>query len=131
MDNITSTMRLIAIALAGAEEARQHQAEKQQNNQLYLIRLDLLPNPRANTPWQHMYAAQNWHAFITTTGPNCITFQYILDCGFKNLWNTAPIQRHNVHWCIRACVILSKLNNAQDQPPADLCPYSYHCVPIH
>ncbi|TFY73233.1 hypothetical protein EWM64_g10778, partial [Hericium alpestre] len=59
----------------------------------YLIRSDLLPDPKANTPWQVLYNSQNDRAFITTMGLNTATIQFILESGFAAKWYGRPIPR--------------------------------------
>ena len=38
-----------------------------------------------------MHARGNDHAFITTMGIDVTTFEYILNQGFAETWNTTPI----------------------------------------
>lgn len=85
-----------SIIYLAMEDARQRRSEQRLQNRLYLVRRDLLPNPRYNTPWQRLYSGQNDRAFITTMGVDCITFQQILDQGFAQLWNTTSIPRNDV-----------------------------------
>ncbi|KAG2748894.1 hypothetical protein P692DRAFT_20733076, partial [Suillus brevipes Sb2] len=61
----------------------------------YLMRGDLLPNPRVSTPWQALYSAQKDRAFITTMGVDTLTFNHILRSGFATLWDTTPIPRND------------------------------------
>lgn len=80
----------------GAEESRRLRAERRYHRRLYLVRAQLLPNPREATPWQVLYDSQNDRAFITTMGFNVATFHDILDNGFERLWNMTPIPRLDV-----------------------------------
>lgn len=57
------------------------------------MRSDLLPDPRRATPWQALYQSQNDRAYITTMGFNVATFNYILESGFTEHWNTNTIPR--------------------------------------
>lgn len=82
-----------AVVVFGAEEARLRRAERRKPSRRYLRRRQLLPNPRQNTPWQVLFQSQDDRAFITTMGINCATFDYILEHGFAQLWNTTAIPR--------------------------------------
>lgn len=66
-----------------------------ERRRLYLVRNELLPNPRRDTPWQRLFASNSDRAYITTMGIDVETFQYILDSGFTALWNTTPLTRHD------------------------------------
>jgi hypothetical protein len=59
-------LAVTALVAYGLEEAREHHREQRFRKRLYLVRGDLLPNPRVNTPWQKLYSQQNERAFITT-----------------------------------------------------------------
>ncbi|XP_006458839.1 hypothetical protein AGABI2DRAFT_40932, partial [Agaricus bisporus var. bisporus H97] len=88
----------VALAAAGIvvyleQEIRSIQATRRARSRQYLVRAELLPNPRVNTPWQVLYIHQNPRGFITTMGFDPDTFQSILDCGFQTLWNATPISR--------------------------------------
>ena len=64
---------------------------------VYLLRNDLHPDPREDSPWQRLYAAGNDRAFITTMGVDVPTFEYILNSGFGERWESTPIPRPDVH----------------------------------
>src|SRR5687767_5501823 len=64
----------VGLVVYGLEQARQHRAKCRFERRLYLTRPDLLPNPRADTPWQALYESQNDHAFITTMGFDVAAF---------------------------------------------------------
>lgn len=51
---------------------------------LYLCHQELMPDPRAQSPWQALYASQNDRVFITTMGFDIATFNLLLDRGFRN-----------------------------------------------
>jgi hypothetical protein len=89
-------LALGALVLHGAEESRRLRSERRRERRLYLIRPDLLPNPRRATPWQRMYAGRNDRAFITTMSLDVATFESILDNGFAAKWNSTPIPRTDV-----------------------------------
>ncbi|KAH7930088.1 hypothetical protein BV22DRAFT_1001525 [Leucogyrophana mollusca] len=80
---------------AGADESRRLRSERRRAHRTYLVRDDLLPNPRLNTPWQVMYDGQNDRAFITTMGFDVASFQCILHAGFAELWCSNPIPRND------------------------------------
>lgn len=91
--------QLIALGLmiwVGAEESRQRRAEQRLAHRTYLVRGNLLPNPRIETPWQKLYQGRDDRAFITTMGFNVISFETILAAGFEALWNSTPIPRLDV-----------------------------------
>lgn len=61
-----------------------------------LVRGNLLPNPRFQTPWQQLYHSRDNRAFITTMGVDTRTFRLLLANGFHRLWTTTPIPRNDV-----------------------------------
>ncbi|KAF8183198.1 hypothetical protein BJ912DRAFT_1061417 [Pholiota molesta] len=79
-----------AIYLEASENRQRRSARRRR---LYLVRNDLLPNPRVNTPWQRLLSSSSDRAYITTMGIDVDTFKYILDAGFTLLWNTTPLIR--------------------------------------
>ena len=84
---LTATM-----ALHSQEERAQRCAKKR----AYLVRANLLPNPRFGTPWQQLYRSKSDRAYITTMGFDVVTFHKILDAGFARRWYTMPIARSDV-----------------------------------
>ncbi|KDR69192.1 hypothetical protein GALMADRAFT_230725 [Galerina marginata CBS 339.88] len=89
-------LALGGLILHGAEESRRLRSERRHERRLYLVRPDLLPNPRRSTPWQRMYTRRNNRAFITTMSLDVATFESILDNGFAATWNSTPIPRNDV-----------------------------------
>ncbi|KAJ8509483.1 hypothetical protein ONZ45_g8351 [Pleurotus djamor] len=87
---------LYALILLGAVQGQQLRIDKRHPRRLYLIRPDLLPNPRVDTPWQKLYAGQRDRAFITTMGVDVATFTYILGF-FASIWDSTPIPRNDVN----------------------------------
>src|SRR5882724_7915917 len=85
----------VVLALIGELELQDQQAAQRNPSRHYLTRPDL-PNPQADTPWQHMYAAQNDRAFITTMGFDVDTFGLILQ-GFQAEWELNHIERSDVN----------------------------------
>ena len=86
---------LLLLIFYGAEEGRLRRNERRQSHRLYLRRMELLQNPRGDTPWQVLYASQSDRAFITTMGFDVATFETLLHSGFELLWNTNRIPRHD------------------------------------
>ncbi|KAF7763994.1 hypothetical protein Agabi119p4_8538 [Agaricus bisporus var. burnettii] len=92
----------LAVAAAGIviyldEEVRRMRNARRARNRQYLLRADLLPNPRLDTPWQALYNHQNKRGFVTTMGLDPDTFQIILDSGFRDLWDSTPIPRSDTN----------------------------------
>ena len=96
-DDIYTACKAAALLVAGIEYAHQERVFRRSGKRLYLVRQDLLPNPRFGTAWQRLYRNQNDRAFITTMGFDVATFNSILDAGFAQLWNTTPILRGDVN----------------------------------
>lgn len=84
---------LLSIVFACGHLSRLLRAEGRRRHRLYLCRPELIPNPRIGSPWQFLYRSQSDRAFITTMGIDTVTFQVILNVGFKNLWDLTPIPR--------------------------------------
>ena len=77
---------------------RAHQAGEdcRARRRRYLLREDLLPNPRETTPWQQLYQTQNDRAYIVTMGFDVNAFNRLLSAGFEERWNTRVIYRPDV-----------------------------------
>lgn len=86
----------LGLALAGELEMHQVRVEAQNPARLYPTRADL-PAPTGDTAWQHLLAAQQDRAFITTMGFDIDTFNYILDSGFQRIWDMTLIARRDVN----------------------------------
>jgi DDE superfamily endonuclease len=80
----------------GILESRRIRRERYQSAAHYLTRPSLLPNPRAHTPWQALYALQDDKAFITTLGFNVQTFKLILSSAFSAGWDMVVIPRSDI-----------------------------------
>lgn len=87
------SLAFASLILLGAEESRRLRSARRRRH--YLTRSELLPNPRYITPWTHLYRSQSDRAYITTMGVDVRTFHYLLDSGFRHLWNTTPIPRQD------------------------------------
>ena len=72
-----AVLAVAATVIVGVELMRQDCIDNQQPRRLYLCHLQLLPNPRKDTPWQALFATQNDRAFITTMGFDVETLQTI------------------------------------------------------
>jgi hypothetical protein len=86
----------VGLVYYGLEEARHYSILRRSSQSLFLTRSDLLPDPRADTPWQALYHSQNDRAFITTMGFDVAAFHNILHHGFARLWNETPIPRCDI-----------------------------------
>ena len=73
---------IASVIIIGAEISHQAHIDNCHENQLYLTRSQLLPDPCLATPWQVLYDSRSDHAFITTMGFDVQTFMYILSSGF-------------------------------------------------
>jgi hypothetical protein len=91
-DIVIAVFGILALGVLEAEELRR---QRRAVTRHYLTRPQLLPNPRAGTPWQILHLSQDDWAFVTTMGVNVETFDYILDQGFALLWNSRPIPREH------------------------------------
>jgi hypothetical protein len=87
------TATAVAAIVVGVLVARQQRAERRLERRLYLMRAQLLPDPRRDTPWQVLYASKSDRAFITTMGFDTQTFEDILAAGFSGTWYMTPIPR--------------------------------------
>ena len=70
--------RVLAVLLAEVLRRREEWTQRQNMHCTYLTHSDLNPSPHIGTPWQHMHARGNDHAFITTMGIDVATFEYLL-----------------------------------------------------
>ncbi len=86
---------VVGMMVAGAEETRRLRAERRQATRQYLVRAELLPNPRAGTAWSILFESKSDRAFITTMGLDIRTFWIILESGFGLRWHTTPIPRRD------------------------------------
>ncbi|TFK33537.1 hypothetical protein BDQ12DRAFT_670161 [Crucibulum laeve] len=93
-----STIATAALIFIGAEEAHLIRAEHRRHNRLYLVRSELLSNPRIGTPWQVLYPSRSDRAFITTMGFNVIAFDEILASGFAEKWLIESIPRTDTNF---------------------------------
>ncbi len=88
--------RLLVVAWVEILRRREERIRQRNIHRIYLTRPDLNPSPRVGTPWQHMHARGNDRAFITTMGIDVTTFEYILDQGFAETWDSTPIPRNDI-----------------------------------
>ncbi|KIY42825.1 hypothetical protein FISHEDRAFT_79106 [Fistulina hepatica ATCC 64428] len=89
---------MLAYALMRVEHARQLHNLRRLQTCRYLIRAELLDNPRTSTPWRCLWDSQSDRAFITTMGFDVATFHFILEGPgrFAELWDARPIPRSDV-----------------------------------
>ncbi|CEL62865.1 hypothetical protein RSOLAG1IB_12589 [Rhizoctonia solani AG-1 IB] len=59
----------------------------------YLKRAQLQQAPMGNSGWQSIYRSREDRAYINVLGIDVATFDYLLDLGFCEAWNTRPIKR--------------------------------------
>lgn len=92
-DNTAAALATLCIIFVAALQARMAQRLNRNNHRLYLLRSNLLPNPRCGTPWQQLWDTQDDRAFITTMGFDVATFRYILEGpqGFAEHWEATPV----------------------------------------
>lgn len=62
-----------------------------------LRRADLMPDPRIDSAWFALYRNQDDRAVITTMGVDTSTFEFLLESGFREAWDTTPITRNDVN----------------------------------
>jgi hypothetical protein len=111
-DNLEAHAACGVLILHGADEACCLCAEQRYHRCLYLIRAQLLPNPRIATPWQVLYESQSDRAFITTMGFNVVMFNSILQQGFETHWTSTPIPRQDVPATVMPCLTCRSLDAA-------------------
>jgi hypothetical protein len=92
-DDMLVLHALTGVVVSGIEERRAIKARIRNLNRAYIVRGDLLRNPRSATPRIHLYTHGSNRAFIVTMGIDCNTFNYLLESGFERLWNSNPIPR--------------------------------------
>ncbi|KAG8711381.1 hypothetical protein FRC09_020637 [Ceratobasidium sp. 395] len=61
-----------------------------------IIALLLKPQPRIESAWQALWRSQDNDGFVVALGMDVATFNYILDSGFRNTWDTSTIPRGGV-----------------------------------
>ena len=89
-DRLEAAAAALAIIVGGAEVAREHRNERRRETRQYLVRGELLRNPRVATPWQVLYESRSDRAYITTMGFDVETFDYILET-FQYTWLSTSI----------------------------------------
>ncbi|KAG8686021.1 hypothetical protein FRC11_009655 [Ceratobasidium sp. 423] len=67
--------------------------QPQDKKRHYLTRPELLPHPRTRSGWLSIYQSREDRAYIHVMGIDVATFDYLLDSGFREAWNTRPIKR--------------------------------------
>lgn len=87
-----------AVVTSNMLQARQARNERRHKHRLYLIREELLPNPRVGTPWQRLWQSQSNRAFVTTMGFDVATFRRLLEGPgmFGERWDMSSIPRNDV-----------------------------------
>lgn len=83
----------LSLLVIGSEEAAALRRERRRETRQYLVRADLPPNPRSQTPWQHLFEQRADRPFITTMGVDVNTFDFLIQSGFGQKWHETPIPR--------------------------------------
>ena len=96
-DDAQAAQAAFGVSVAMIAHYHQERARQLSSRRTYLVRANLLPNPRFGTPWQRLYRSKSDRAFLTTMGFNVATFQAILEAGFAQRWCTTPIPRADVN----------------------------------
>ena len=91
---------------------REEQIQHQNTHHTYLTCSNINPSPRIGTPWQHMHARGNDHAFITTMGIDVATFEHVLNEGFAEMWNTSAIPHNDISLVALPCIDRHSLDAA-------------------
>ena len=87
---------VLGLTATMAVHSQEERARRRAKKRAYLVRANLLPNPRFGTPWQQLYRSKSDRAYITTMGFDVATFHKILNAGFARQWYTMPIARSDV-----------------------------------
>lgn len=87
---------LLAVLLAADRVKRDEQNDHRRRRYRFLLRRELLPDPREGTPWQRLWESRSDRSFITTMGVDIRTFELLLT-HFAPLWNSTPIPREDVN----------------------------------
>ena len=82
------TKQLLLAAYVEVLRRREERIQRRNTHRTYLTRPDLNPSPRIGTPWQHMHARGNDHAFITTMRVDVATLEHLLNQGFTEMWDS-------------------------------------------
>jgi hypothetical protein len=90
------TRYLLAAMVAGVDEHEMLRQQRARGNRTYLVRSDLMQNPRIGTPWQRLLANANDRSFIHTMSIDVDTYHHILDSGFRHYWDTHAVPRSDV-----------------------------------
>ena len=96
-DDAQAAQAAFGVSVAMIAHYHQERAWQLSSRRTYLVRANLLPNPRFGTPWQRLYQSKSDRAFLTTMGFDVATFQAILEAGFAQRWCTTPIPHANVN----------------------------------
>ncbi len=103
---------------------RREERIRQRNiHRIYLTRPNLNPSLRVGTPWQHMHARGNDRVFIMTMGIDVTTFEYILDQGFAETWDSTPIPCNDIS-------LLIECTSSYRPPFLRRCWRSWPCSPL-
>jgi hypothetical protein len=97
VDHYLRTQTIAAgYVIHGTMDLRQARRNHRQKGRRYLVRPNLIPNPRGVTGWTALRDSRDDRAYLTCMGVDCDTFDYLLDMGFRDLWNSHTIPRDDV-----------------------------------
>jgi len=95
-DDEQQVLLTLLIPFLATETHRQIRAHRRSQSRHSLTRPLLLFDPRVNTPWQRLLVSRADRGYITTMGFDVATFNYILDSGFRDQWDSMSIRRVDV-----------------------------------
>ena len=99
LEDEEAVLAAAGVVLGGAILGRLAHNERRREHRRYLVRPDLLHNPRLKSPWTALYDSRNNRSYVTTMGINVETFDFILESGFTDRWNdwTITATRNDVN----------------------------------
>ncbi|KAF5371930.1 hypothetical protein D9757_011485 [Collybiopsis confluens] len=91
-------LAILGVLAAGIADSQSEHARRRNPSRRYLTRPQLMPDPRAESPWVRLWQGQEDRAFITTMGFDVATFRFILEGRnrFADIWDNTPIPREDV-----------------------------------
>jgi len=95
---LLASYAILAIIYCATIHTHDMQRQRRKPHRLYLLRQELLPNPRDGIVWQQLWKSQEDQAFITTMGIDVAIFHYILEGadGFGIQWENSSIPHNDV-----------------------------------
>lgn len=99
---------------------KEERIQRQNLHRTYLTQPNMNPAPLHGTPWQHMHARGNACAFTMTMGIDVATFEFLLDQGFAEAWNSTPIletMSHQLDFLVSITVLSTLLGPLPGRHP--------------